>query len=113
MTDQTPIISDASVDAALHWLIQHATAIGKAKERADLADKMVGHIEALMFKASDAKGSDARKADARSSDRYKEAIIEAAVAAGELAKLYSLRDAAQAKIEAWRTMSSNFRSMKI
>lgn len=113
MVDQGQIITDEKVEAALHWLISHADKIGKAKERADLTDKMVGHIEALMFKASNASSAEARKADARASDRYKEAITEAAIAAGELARLYSLRDAAQAKIEAWRTMSSNFRAMKI
>jgi hypothetical protein len=107
------MISDDQVDAALEWLRANASVIGKAKQRADLAEKYVGHVEALLMKASNATSADARKADARASDKYLEAITDAAVAAGELAKLYSLREAASARIECWRTEQSTFRAMRI
>lgn len=107
------IISDDSLERALDWLRDHAAVIGKAKEQADLAEKYVGHLEAILIKASDAKGADARKADARSDERYLDAITDAAVKAGRLVELYGLRDAAQAKIDCWRTEQSNFRAMRI
>lgn len=107
------IISDASIEKSLDWLRDHASVLGKAKAAADLAEKYVGHLEALLIKASDAKGADARKADARSSQRYLDAITDAAVKAGRLAELYCLRDAAAAKIECWRTEQSNFRAMRL
>jgi hypothetical protein len=107
------MIADEAVDRALDWLRDNASVIGKAREAADLADKYVGHVEALLTKASNANSADARKADARSSDKYLEAITDAAVKAGRLAELYSLREAAMAKIECWRTEQSNFRAMRI
>jgi hypothetical protein len=113
MSERARIISDDAVDRALEWLRANAIVIGKAKERAVLAEKLVGHTEALLMKASNASSADARKAEARASEQYYEAIVEDAKAAGELAKLYSLREAAAARIECWRTEQSNFRAMKI
>jgi hypothetical protein len=66
-----------------------------------------------LSKASEEKSAEARKADARCSDEYVDALNEDAFAAGELAKLYALREAASMKIEAWRTEQSNFRAMRI
>lgn len=113
MNAPTRMISDEAVDRALEWLRANASVIGKAKEQAELADKYVGHVEALLIKASDASSAEARKADARSSQKYLDAITDSAVKAGELARLYSLREAAMARIECWRTEQSNFRAMKI
>ena len=53
------------------------------------------------------------QAMARTTLRYITAITEEADAAGEYEKMRALREAAAAKIEAWRTESSNYRSMKI
>jgi hypothetical protein len=107
------MITDDAVDRALDWLRTNASVIGKAKERAELAEKYVGHVEALLMKASEEKSADARKADARASQKYLDAITDSAVAAGKLAELYSLREAAMARIDCWRTEQSNFRAMKI
>lgn len=102
----------ADIDKATEWLVHSAGAIGAAKARAVKAEKMLGHIEALLSKASDAKSAEAKKADARADDRYLEAINEMAESAGELAKLYSLREAAVMKIEAWRTECATMRSYR-
>lgn len=74
---------------------------------------MLKHVEALEFKASDASSNDKRQADARTSDAYMEAINEDAIAAGELAKMHALREAAAMKIEAWRSEQANYRSMRL
>lgn len=109
----SPKISDESVEKALHWLIEHAGVIGKAKERTVLAGHMLKHVEALEFKMSDGKSAEARKSDARTSKRFVEAIREDAVAAGEYERLKALREAAALKIETWRSEQANFRAMKI
>lgn len=107
------IVIDEDVGKALDWLRDNAADIGQAKARAVKAEHMLKHVEALMFKASDEKSADARKCDARTTSQYVDALNEDAFAAGELARLYSLREAASMKIEAWRTEQSNFRAMKI
>ena len=107
----SPKISEESLEKALDWLRDHASVIGKAKERTVMAEHMLRHTEALEFKMSEAKSVDARKADARTSKRYVEAIREDAVAAGEYERLKALREAAALKIEAWRSEQANLRRM--
>ena len=108
-----PMISEASVEAALDWLRDNAEAIGKARARAVNAGHMIKHVEALEYKMSSAKTEAAKKADARTSERYVEAINEDAEAAGEFTRMTSLREAAALKIESWQTQSANFRAMKL
>jgi hypothetical protein len=107
------IVSNAELQKALDWLRDSAKDLGDAKARAVKAGHMLKHVEAIEFKLSDATSNDKRQADARTSDAYVDAINEDAFAAGELAKLQALREAAAAKIEAWRSEQANFRSMKI
>jgi len=105
--------SDPEIEKALDWLRDHARDMGEAKRRTISAGHLVKHVEALMFKMSGEKSAEARKSDARASERYLEAITEDAVAAGEYERLKALREAAALKIEAWRSESANYRSMKI
>jgi hypothetical protein len=107
------VIDEASVERALHWLINHAAEIGAAKARTIKAGHMLKHIEALEFKLSEAKSAEARKADARTAQRYIDAINEDAVAAGEYERLKALRETAALRIEAWRSMQANHRALKI
>lgn len=113
MSTHLLIVTEQQVHDAMEYLRSSAVEIGKAKARADLAASKVKHVEALMFKASDETSNDRRMMDARTSPEYVEAINEDAEAAGELAKLYALREAAATRIEIWRTQSSNVRSMKL
>ena len=105
-------VTDDEVEKALHWLVENAKAIGKAKEKAVLAEKMVGHIEAVEMKKAGGAVA-AQKRDARASLAYRQALFEEAQAAGEYEVLKSLREAAAAKIDAWRTESATHRSMKL
>ena len=113
MSNRQRIVGDDEVDKALDWLRDSAADLGEAKARTVRAGHMLKHIEALMMKASEERSAEGRKADARCSDRYVEAMEEDALAAGEYEKMRALREAAALKIEAWRTESSNYRSMKI
>lgn len=107
------LLNEDDVDHALHWLRDNAKAFGKAKERARHAEHWLKHVEALEFKMSEAKTQDAKKADARTSNSYVEAMTEEAEAAGAFEEMKALRETYELKIEAWRTASSNYRSMKI
>ena len=107
------MITDSEVEKALDWLRDNAQAMGDAKARTVKAGHMLKHIEALLFKASDAKSAEAKKADARVSDKFIEATTEDAIAAGDYERLKALREAAALKIEAWRTEQASFRAMKL
>lgn len=107
------IVTDEDVDKALAWLRDGARDLGHAKERLVKAEHMVRVVEALEMKRSDAKAAEARKADARTTDKYMEAVLEEAAAAGDYEMLRALREAASARIESWRTESSNLRSVRL
>lgn len=107
------IVTNAELQKALDWLRDSAGDLGNAKARAVKAGHMLKHVEAIEFKLSDATSNDKRQADARTSDAYVDAINEDAIAAGELAKMQALREAAALKIESWRSEQANFRAMKI
>ena len=103
------LIEDEQVHGALEYLRKSAHTLGKARERAKLAEHLIKHTEALQFKLSTATTADGKKADARTSDRFVAAIHEDAIATGELAKLYALREAASAILESWRTQEATLR----
>lgn len=107
------IVTNEELQKALDFLRDSAKDLGSAKARAVKAGHMIKHVEAIEFKMSDASSNDKRQADARTSDAYVDAINEDAFAAGELEKLKALREAAAAKIEAWRSEQANYRSMRI
>ena len=107
------IVTNTDLQKALDFLRDSAAELGLAKARAVKAGHMIKHIEAIEFKASDATSNDKRQADARTSDSYVDAINEDAYAAGELAKLQALREAAAMKIESWRSEQANYRAMRI
>lgn len=106
------IVSDGEVERALDFLRDSADAVGKARARLIRSGHMVKHIEALLTLASEQRSVEAKKCEAKTDTRWLEAITEEAEAAGEFEKLKALREAASAKIEAWRSESANYRGMR-
>jgi len=106
------IVEDDALAKALEFLRESASEIGKARARLIRAERMVEHTEALLIKMSNASSDQKRKADARTDERWIAATQEEAEAAGEWEKMKALREAAAAKIEAWRSEQANFRGMK-
>lgn len=111
MTNQ--LISEAEVERALDWLRDNADDIGVAKQDAYFTDGMVKHVKALEMKKHNELPVSAQEREALATPAYRQALLDAAVAAGEYEKLRSLREAAAAKIEAWRSAGANYRAMKI
>ena len=106
------IVAELEVAKALDFLRDSADAIGKARARLIRSGHMVKHVEALLTLASEQRSVEAKKCDAKTDNRWLEAVNEEADAAGEFEKLRALREAADAKIRAWQTESSNFRGMR-
>lgn len=107
------IVTDEDVDRALAFLRDSAIEVGHVRATLIKAEHMVKHIEALMMLASDKKSVEARKADAKTTTKWLEAVEAEAAAAGEWEKMRALREAATAKIEAWRSESANYRGMRV
>lgn len=107
------IVSDEDMEKALDFLRDSAADVGAAREQLANKETLVKRTEALLFLASDEKSVEAKKASVRASTRWLEASTEHAEAAGEWEKLRALREAAAAKIEAWRSESANYRGMRV
>lgn len=107
------LVSEADVEKALDWLRDNAEDIGRAKAEAVKAEHMLKHTKAIAMKLHGALSVSAQEREAYASDQYLMALERSAEAAGEYERLKSLREAASLKIEAWRTASSNYRSMKL
>lgn len=104
------IVTDDEVGNALRWLAENAADIGAARARMVKAGHMIKHVEALLFLASEEKTVDAKKASVRVSERWLKATDEEADAAGEFEKMKALREAANARVEAWRSETATLRT---
>lgn len=102
------IVSDEEYGDVLRWLATNAAEIGKARQQMIYKERLRQRTEAILFLAATGSG-EARKAQARASDKWLEAAEEEAAAAGEYERLRALREAAQAKHEAWRSEQASNR----
>ena len=107
------LVSDADVQKALDFLRDNAAKIGMAKRNAVKAEHMLKHTKAMAMKLSGVSGVSAQEREAYCSEQYVTAIDLCANAAGEYEEMKAYREAAAAKIEAWRSASANYRAMKI
>ncbi len=113
MNSRQQFISDEEVEKALDYLRDSAAEIGDLTYEAVRSEKMTKHLVAIEMKKHDTLSAAAQLREAQASPAFETMAMLEAKAAGELAKAKALREAASAKIEAWRTSCSNFRSMKI
>lgn len=105
-------VSDEAASDALEWLVKNAKALGKAKEKAVLAESMTKRVRALEMARSDAKTVAEKERDALASEAYLKAIQEEAEAAGAYETMRALKDAATARIECWRSITASARSLR-
>ena len=105
-------VTDDAASDALEWLVKNAKALGKAKEKAVLAESMTKRIRALEMARSEGKSIAEKERDALASQAYLEAITAEAVAAGEFETMRALKDAATARIECWRSITASARSLR-
>lgn len=101
------------VEKAQQYLIDSAAEIGKAVENAIRSERMLKHIKALEMKKRNEQALGAQEREAYASEIYKEALLEEAVSAGELAKVRALRDAAESVIRIWQSENANMRAARV
>jgi hypothetical protein len=107
------MITVDQVEKAQQYLIDSAAEIGRAVENAIRAERMLKHIKALEMKKRNESALGAQEREAYASDAYKEALLEEAVSAGELAKVRALRDAAESVIRIWQSENANMRAARV
>lgn len=106
-------ISDNDVERALDFLRDSAPLIAAAVAEQARAHNMLKHTKALAMKASGEKSAAAQEREAYASEIYVEAVDNEFEATKRAAELKAQREAASAKIEAWRSASANFRAMNL
>jgi hemerythrin-like domain-containing protein len=107
------LVSDADVEKALDFLRDSADDIGHAKAEEIRTKRMTKHIIAIEMQRHNGMPVSAQEREAFASDAFNVALLAEAKAAGEFERLKALREAAAMKIECWRSMSANYRAMKI
>src|SRR5690242_5164959 len=106
-------ISEDEIDRALDYLRDNADEAAKARAERIYVEEYRKTVKAKLMKEHDGKPAVIQEREAYADSRYVEHLeaIKTAVYLDEKARF--LKEAAQAKIEAWRTQSSNERAHKL
>ena len=104
------MITDAQVEAAVDYLRDSARGAAVARSQAKTLEKYLGVVEAQQKTLQGSMSNAAAQDMARSSPEYKTALEGWKEAVRQDCEFTMLREAASARIEAWRTMSSNERA---
>jgi len=104
------VITDKQVEDALDYLRDSAKQAAVAKAQARTLEKYLGVVEAQQKARAAGRSNAAAQDEARSSPEYKAALEGWEEAVRRDSEFTMLREAASARIEAWRTMCSNARS---
>lgn len=105
-------VTDEQASSALEWLVKNARPLGERKRDAVLAESMTKRVKAIEMARSDAKTVAEKERDALASQAYLDAITAEAEAAGAYEEARALKDAATARIECWRSLTSTARALK-
>jgi hypothetical protein len=105
-------ISDEEASSALNFLVGNARKIGDAKEALIKAERFVERVKALQMKRHSDMPISAQEREARVSDALQSAWDAEALAAGHYEYLRACKDAAVARIEAWRSLQATQRSIR-
>jgi hypothetical protein len=104
------VITDEQVEAALEYLRDSAKQAAVARSQARTLEKYMSVVEAQQKQLAHGLSNAAAQDVARASPEYKAALDGWAEAVRQDGEYTMLREAAAARIEAWRTMSSNLRA---
>lgn len=104
------MITDEQIESAVDYLRDSAKNAAVARSQAKTLEKYLGVVEAQQKVMSAGLSNAAAQDKARSSPEYKQALDAWEEAVRRDSEFTMLREAASARIEAWRTMSSNARA---
>jgi hypothetical protein len=107
------MITDAQVEAALDYLRDQAEADAQARANAVYLEQWVRTERARLVTAQPGMSNASATAAAECHPEYLRALNAYKAAVTEDFRRRFLREAASARIEAWRTMSSNERAQRI
>ena len=106
------MITDEQVEAALDYLRDSAKSASVARAQAKTLEKYLGVIEAEQKSLHGSKSNAAAQDMARSSPEYKTVLEGWQEAVRRDSEFTMLREAASARIEAWRSMCANNRGQE-
>lgn len=106
----TAIITDQEARRAVEFLVHSAAEIAQAKADADRAEKMLKHIKAMAMKDSGESSAAAQLREAEASAAYVQGIAACYEATKHAEMLKAQREAANIKIEAWRSVKADQRA---
>lgn len=107
------MISDEQVEQALDYLRNSASRAAVARAQSKTLEKYLGVVEAQQKSLQGGLSNAAAQDVARASPEYKAALEGWKEAIRQDCEYTMLREAASSRIEAWRTMSSNERAMRV
>lgn len=107
------MISDDEIEKAVDWLRDHALDAAKAKAERVYCEEYRKSLKAIIASNSNETSESAKERFAYASEAYQEHLAKLREAVLEDEKNRALRVAAELKIEAWRTMEANRRSVKL
>jgi len=106
-------ISDEDVEKALDYLRDSAAATAKAKAERIYVEEYRKSLKAILMKEHPEESGIVQEREAYADERYLAHLNAIRIAVEEEEKLKYLREGARAKIEAFQTLSANYRSMKL
>lgn len=102
-------ISDQDVETAFDWLRENASAAAKARAERVYLEAFSKSLKALLMQNSDKKSISEQERDAYAAPTYLKHLQALKEAVFEDEKIRFLREAALAKVDAWRSASANER----
>lgn len=99
------MITEEEADRAVDYLRDSAQQCGQARASMVYREASLRRVKSLEMLANEGSLGD-REARAYASDQYREAVEAFRDATAEYETIRAYREAAQYKIEAWRTMTS-------
>lgn len=107
------MITDSQVEQALDYLRDSAKPAAVARAQARTLEKYLGVVEAQQKALASGRSNAAAQDEARASPEYRSALEGWKEAVRQESEYTMLREAAAARIEAWRTMCSNARAERV
>ena len=102
------MIKEQSIEKAVDWLRDTANAYGTMRGHVQYAEANLRRVKALEMSGK-VGGVGEREAAAYASDAYLAAMVEYRNAVAECETMRALREAAQMRIEVWRSQSATQR----
>ena len=111
--NEQPIITEKQVQQAVDYLRDTAKEAAAARANRRYLEEFRKSRKALIMKDHVDLPVSAQEREAYASDEYQKHLRAMQMAIELDTKLSFLREASQAKIDAWQTMSANYRAIKL